>query len=312
MKRPKIDKANLKLEAVLGVEVTQSVPLIPVLAGNIRNKKFTSLLVKKLNDKLPIQKLQHLKRVNSRKIDNVTVISVILWQHDTDNVDVTPETVSRRTHQDRLNVLGDIDLDEALEDDLQVFMVASYQPFTVAQYNQLREADNYWPTNFHPDPQLESQVSASCVETGEASLHLEACQLTGGGCVVTRAGGLVCSGVGNTDSHPLRHTAMVLIDMVAKIQDGRIEGPSDHVIEGSGYLCTGCTVYLAREPCHLCAMALLHSRAARVFFIRASVDGALVTRDSLHLRAGINHRYEVFRLVEHSDTTRRSKTENCC
>ena len=39
-------------------------------------------------------------------------------------------------------------------------------------------------------------------------------------------------GVGNTDSHPLRHTAMVLIDMVAKIQDGRIEGPSDHVIEG--------------------------------------------------------------------------------
>ena len=53
---------------------------------------------------------------------------------------------------------------------------------------------------------------------------------------------------------------------------------------GSGYLCTGCTVYLAQEPCHLCAMALLHSRAARVIFIRASGDGALVTRDSLHLR----------------------------
>jgi len=312
MKRPKMDKDNLKLEAVLGVEVTQAVPLIPVLAANIRNKKFTSLFVKKLNDKLPIQKLQHLKRVNSRKIDNVTVISVILWQLDTDNIDVTPETVPRRTHQDRLNVLGDIDLDEALEDDLQVFMVASYQPFTVTQYNQLREADDYWPTNFHPDPQLESQVSASCVELGAASLHLEACQLTGGGRVVTRAGALVCSGVGDTDLHPLRHTAMVLIDTVAKIQDGRIEGPSDHVIEGSGYLCTGCTVYLAREPCHLCAMALLHSRAARVLFIRASGDGALVTRDSLHLRAGINHRYEVFRLVEQSDTTRRGKMENCC
>ena len=145
MKRPKIDKANLQLEAVLGVEVTQAVPLIPVLAANIRNKKFTSLLVKKLNDKLPIQKLQHLKRVNSRKIDNVTVISVILWHFDTDKVDhLTPETVPRRTHQDRLNVLGDIDLDEALEDDLQVFMVAANQPLTVTQYNQLREADNYW------------------------------------------------------------------------------------------------------------------------------------------------------------------------
>ena len=42
----------------------------------------------------------------------------------------------------------------------------------------------------------------------------------------------VYTGVGDTASHPLRHTAMVLIDTVAKIQDGKIEGPSDHVIEG--------------------------------------------------------------------------------
>ena len=53
---------------------------------------------------------------------------------------------------------------------------------------------------------------------------------------------------------------------------------------GAGYLLTGCTVYLAREPCHMCAMALLHSRAARVMFSLASGDGALVTRDKLHLR----------------------------
>ena len=144
MKRLKLNKDNLKLEAVLGDEVTQPVPLIPVLAANIRNKKFTSLLVKKLNDKLPIQNFQHLKRVNSRKIDNVTVISVILWHLDTNNGSVIPETVPRRNHQDRLNVLGDIDLDEALEDELQVFMVASHQPFTGTQYNQLRDQENYW------------------------------------------------------------------------------------------------------------------------------------------------------------------------
>ena len=142
IKRLKLNKANIKLEAVLGDEVTQAVPLIPVLAANIKNKKFTSLLVKKLNANLPLEKLQHLKRVNSRKINNVTVISVILWQLDSDHH--TTETVSREAYQDRLNVLGDIDLDEALEDDLQVFMVASYQPFTVTQNNQLKELDNYW------------------------------------------------------------------------------------------------------------------------------------------------------------------------
>ena len=142
IKRQKLNKANIKLEAVLSDEVTQAVPLIPVLAANIKNKKYTSLLVKKLNDKLPIEKLQHLKRVNSRKIDNVTVISVILWQLDSDQQ--MPETVSREAYQDRLNVLGDIDLAEAIEDDLQAFMVASHQPFTVTQNNQLKELDNYW------------------------------------------------------------------------------------------------------------------------------------------------------------------------
>ena len=142
VKRFKIDTENIRLEPVLGDEVTQAVPLTPVLAANIRNKKFTSLLIKKLNNKLPIERLQHLKRVNSRKINNVTVISVILWSLESDNA--TQETVSRRTYQDRLSVLEGVDLDEALEDDLHVFMVASFQPFTVAQYNQLREQENYW------------------------------------------------------------------------------------------------------------------------------------------------------------------------
>ena len=307
IKRLKMNKSNVQLEAVLGDEVTQPVPLIPVLAANIKNKKFTSLLVKKLNDKLPIAKLQHLKRVNSRKVNNVTVISVLLWQLDRDYD--TTETVSREEYQDRLNVLGDVNLDEALEDDLQVFMVASYQPFTVSQYNHLKEMDNYWPTNFHPDQHLESQLSASCVNLEAASDHLGACQQTGGGRVVDRGGAVICSGAGDTASHPLRHTAMVLIDRVAQIQDGKTEGSSDH--DTGGYLLTGCTVYLDREPCHLCAMALLHSRAARVLFTRTSGDGALVTRDRLHLRPGINHRYEVYTLSGQSDTNKRIKMDSC-
>ena len=92
------------------------------------------------------------------------------------------------------------------------------------------------PTNFHPDLYLESQLTASCVDPG-AGDHLEACQQTGGGRVVDRGGAVICSGitasnayhglynvflllgVGDTASHPLRHTAMVLIDMVAQIQE---------------------------------------------------------------------------------------------
>lgn len=67
--------------------------------------------------------------------------------------------------------------------------------------------------------------------------------------------------------------------------------------EEESYLCTGYDVYLDREPCAMCAMALIHSRARRVVFATLNPsDGALASALRLHTIKSLNHRYRVFHL----------------
>ena len=132
--------SDYHIEAVVGDEVRDRVPLVPVLTARIRNKKLTSKIVKKLNDHFPISELSHLKRVNNRLVDQNNVLSVILWSCDSD----AGSSVEDPEVMKRLSVIQDLDLSEAFADDLQVCQVASFQPLTTSQYNQLRSAENYW------------------------------------------------------------------------------------------------------------------------------------------------------------------------
>ncbi|KAF2884061.1 hypothetical protein ILUMI_22108 [Ignelater luminosus] len=68
-----------------------------------------------------------------------------------------------------------------------------------------------------------------------------------------------------------------------------IETPSD-----GPYLCTGYYVYVTREPCVMCAMGLIHSRAKRVFYGTKSENGALGSLCKIHTVKDLNHHYEVF------------------
>lgn len=73
----------------------------------------------------------------------------------------------------------------------------------------------------------------------------------------------------------------------------------EHRDDGTGkrgpYLCTGYWAFLLTEPCPLCAMALLHSRVARIFYGAANPRvGVLGSRTILHTVPGLNHRYRVW------------------
>jgi len=368
--RAKKSKKDWSLEAVLGEDVTEAVPLLPVLTATVKDKRATSNLVKKLNTVLPIDNLQHLKRVNSSKENGLTRIQIILWEISqtclqmiqtlncnsseviTDEsvsgvsgielVSVTTDLSVSRAHSschDRLALLTpDIDLTTAIEDQLTVSYVAAFQPQTRSQYDRLRCGKGYWPTNFHPDKYLESLVSGvnhdMWTELSRARIesYMEICQESQGGVVVDPTSGAVvaeCVRTVHDTTHPLHHTTMVLMDLVSRSQGGGAWGhtvhskglrftpvsslppppdtlqssctalpPSLSSVPSSGpYLCTGYDVFLWREPCHMCSMALLHMRARRVVFAINSQDGALNTVDKLHTREGLNHRYEVYKVT---------------
>jgi tRNA-specific adenosine deaminase 3 len=194
--------------------------------------------------------------------------------------------------------------------------VAAWQPVTRAQFDRLRATPAYWPTAFHEDKQLESLLAGthSLWSPGLRAQQERMLGLAGGEGGVVADSGRVVAAVdrGSGPSHPLGHAAMLLVDLVARTQGGGASaltaglactpapaGEAAPRVPTTGpYLCTGYTVYLAREPCHMCAMALLHSRAAMVLYRRPSKDGALASADRLLDREGLNHRYQVFRAVD--------------
>ncbi|XP_072541103.1 probable inactive tRNA-specific adenosine deaminase-like protein 3 [Salminus brasiliensis] len=129
-------------------------------------------------------------------------------------------------------------------------------------------------------------------------------------------------------SHSLHHAVMVCIDLVAYSQGGgayqyekypacsySLPDPqvtlghvdvsalenhccSDKAREsGQPYICTGYDLYVTREPCVMCAMALVHSRINRVFYGAASADGALGSKYKIHCQKDLNHHFEVYKGV---------------
>lgn len=79
---------------------------------------------------------------------------------------------------------------------------------------------------------------------------------------------------------------------------GKGEAPEDgedNLAKYGPYLCTGYDIYLNKEPCLMCSMALVHSRSKRIFFCKENTaNGALMTKIKLHTVKDLNHHFEVF------------------
>lgn len=71
---------------------------------------------------------------------------------------------------------------------------------------------------------------------------------------------------------------------------------SDNLAKYGPYLCTGYFIYLSHEPCLMCSMALVHSRAKVLFFLQNTHNGALSKAFRLQAVRELNHHYEVYQI----------------
>lgn len=319
-----------EVHPVLSDEQSHDIKLVEAFAAPIINKKETSRLVKDLTTIHPLPGLQHIKRVRACKSDKhphpleviiclvddapdvkdfkeVSIASLLLHESFNSNglgepfiVQIPSSAPLTRPQFERASTHWPTSFHE----DKQVTAALRGQLFTTAQKAKMHE---YMMAAIRAAKAGREQdmVPVGAVMVDPASDQILA---TAHDC--------------SRGTHPLHHAVMVCIDLVARGQGGgahnfdpfpacQFTAPdsasnsasliqanaSSPEQKGQPYICTGYDLYVTREPCIMCAMALLHSRIGRVFYGTTSRDGALGTRYKIHAQKELNHHFEVYRGV---------------
>lgn len=96
-------------------------------------------------------------------------------------------------------------------------------------------------------------------------------------------------------THPLKHSVMIAIDMIAQIEkENRLKGS---LISSTSYLCQDLLVYTTHEPCIMCSMALVHSRISRLTYIWPHALGGIESSHFIGDRKDLNWKFQIWRWV---------------
>ena len=265
-------RSDWKLRPIIGPEYHAPVTLRKMYAYEIKERRDVSSVLQAFNKHFPFGEWKHLKRVKSTDQG-----VMILW------ADVSNSFPSLSPPNDVSFKLGA----------LKTINVPQSAPLTREQF---KEASKHWPVHFHEDKCISMLLSGkffTIQDLTKMELFMQKaidCAVENSspcGTVIVDPKQDIVVGRGSDlrRENPRLHSVMVAIEEVAEHLSAT---------EGSGYICTGYDVYCTREPCMMCAMALIHSRVQRVFYGAPISHGALGSQCCLHLCKHLNHSYQVF------------------
>ena len=273
-----------------------------------------SAVVKELNAAREDDGLGHAKRVRKAHTSSDSHLLTVLLGRAT-AVHELPERVQRIVHSRSLAPFPVRVPKRPASDKATAQRWSFYWPLRITVRPGPSQADLGSPLSEHETLHLNAVAARS--------VRLASSGNTGNAAIVwdPKHSEIVREAVDASSHHSLRHAAMRAVEAMAQRDlcmwpplDGIIVGekrgrdgmkkppekalaPGGYSLAEKQYLCTGYDCILAREPCVMCSMALLHSRFRRVVFARSdSVAGALGGRHSLQQCRNINHRYGVFSL----------------
>lgn len=261
--------------------------------------KYTKLILKFIEnhiDKAEQDRLHHIKRFKKKGEGSTTQIIAVLC------------TAAYLEFQDLLALLEDDSGVITESDSLKISQVPKALPLVkeVAQ----KWSDLIWPMAWKGNPNHQALL-ASNLDVEQERWIIEKLIDTMGGHVKYPFVTIVAqkqstngeikilhTAFDERDNHPLHHSVMNAIAMVAEEEKSRRVNDAEGT---SAYLCQNLLFYTSYEPCPMCAMALVHSRIERLTYLSKHKRGAIESSYFIGDRRDLNWTFDIWRWVGNAD-----------